>query len=210
MLRDSLLLAAAAGVARRRARAAGVLGGAGFPLVSRRCPGLDGRGVGDAGPARRTGTENGHRLAAGRHRLALAGAGALSRTFAVAALVGRCHPLFPLRRGGVVAGSAADARRVERCRPRGRRYADSGIAPRRLAVALHRVRRAALAVAVLSLGELSAGKLVATPGMPSYATDIFTQMHYGVTNELAARCVLLLILVAAGGVGVALIGRRRG
>ena len=70
--------------------------------------------------------------------------------------------------------------------------------------------RAALAVAVLSLGELSAGKLVATPGMPSYATDIFTQMHYGVTNELAARCVLLLILVAAGGVGVALIGRRRG
>jgi iron(III) transport system permease protein len=70
--------------------------------------------------------------------------------------------------------------------------------------------RAALAVAVLSLGELSAGKLVATPGMPSYATDIFTQMHYGVTNELAARCVLLLIFVAAGGAGVALKGWRTG
>ncbi|HZV07121.1 MAG TPA: hypothetical protein VE999_18715 [Gemmataceae bacterium] len=68
--------------------------------------------------------------------------------------------------------------------------------------------RAALAVAVLSLGEVSAGKLVATPGMPSYATDIFTQMHYGVTNELAARCVLLLVLVAAGGAGVAVIGWR--
>jgi ABC-type Fe3+ transport system permease subunit len=66
--------------------------------------------------------------------------------------------------------------------------------------------RAALAVAVLSLGELSAGKLVATPGMPSYATDIFTQMHYGVTNELAARCVLLLVLVAVGGSTVALMG----
>jgi iron(III) transport system permease protein len=66
--------------------------------------------------------------------------------------------------------------------------------------------RAALAVAILSLGELSAGKLVATPGMPSYATDIFTQMHYGVTNELAARCVLLLVLIASG--GVALMGFR--
>src|SRR5215469_4248506 len=66
--------------------------------------------------------------------------------------------------------------------------------------------RAALAVAVLSLGEVSAGKLVATPGLPSYTTDIFTQMHYGVTNELAARCVLLLLLAAAGAAGVALMG----
>ena len=68
---------------------------------------------------------------------------------------------------------------------------------------------AALAVAVLSLGELSAGKLVATPGLPGYATEIFTQMHYGVTNELAARCVLLLVLVAAGSAGIALVGKRR-
>ena len=70
------------------------------------------------------------------------------------------------------------------------------------------MNRAALAVGVLSLGELSAGKLVATPGMPGYATEIFTQMHYGVTNELAARCVLLLILVAAGGCAVTLAGRK--
>ncbi len=69
--------------------------------------------------------------------------------------------------------------------------------------------RTALAVGVLSLGELSAGKLVATPGMPGYATEIFTQMHYGVTNELAARCVLLLLAVAIGGSAVATVGRRR-
>jgi iron(III) transport system permease protein len=68
--------------------------------------------------------------------------------------------------------------------------------------------QAALAVAVLSLGELSAGKLVATPGMPGYATEIFTQMHYGVTNELAARCVLLLAVVALGGTAAAIAGRR--
>jgi iron(III) transport system permease protein len=64
--------------------------------------------------------------------------------------------------------------------------------------------RAALAVGVLALGELSAGKLVATPGMPGYATEIFTQMHYGVTNELAARCVLLLGLVALAAGGLAI------
>ncbi len=69
--------------------------------------------------------------------------------------------------------------------------------------------RAVLGVSVLSLGELSAGKLVATPGMPGYATEIFTQMHYGVTNELAARCVLLLILVALGGCAVTLAGGKR-
>ena len=68
---------------------------------------------------------------------------------------------------------------------------------------------AALVGSVLSLGEVSAGKLVATPGMPSYATDIFTQMHYGVTNDLAARCVLLLLVIAAGGIGVALSYRSR-
>lgn len=68
--------------------------------------------------------------------------------------------------------------------------------------------RAALAVAVLSLGELSAGKLLATPGMPSYATEIFTQMHYGVTNELAARSLLLLLAASLGGVVLAIRGER--
>jgi iron(III) transport system permease protein len=60
--------------------------------------------------------------------------------------------------------------------------------------------RAVLAVSVLSLGELSGSKLVSTPGMASYAEVLFAQMHYGVTNELAARCLVMLALVATGGV----------
>lgn len=56
--------------------------------------------------------------------------------------------------------------------------------------------RAGLAVAVLSLGELSAGKLVETPGAQTFAHKIFEQMHYGVTNDLAALCLVLLAMVA--------------
>jgi iron(III) transport system permease protein len=63
--------------------------------------------------------------------------------------------------------------------------------------------RAALAVAVLSLGELSGSKLISTPGQPSYAYTIFTQMHWGVTNDLAARCLLLLMVVSVGAVAIA-------
>jgi iron(III) transport system permease protein len=64
--------------------------------------------------------------------------------------------------------------------------------------------RAVLVGAVLSLGELSAGKLVSTPGQPSFAEVVFTEMHYGVSNDLAARCLLLLLAVAVGGGFVAL------
>ena len=64
--------------------------------------------------------------------------------------------------------------------------------------------RAALAVGVLSLGELSAVKLVSTPGLATYAEELFTQMHYGVTNDLAARCLLLLAAAGIGGVLVLL------
>jgi iron(III) transport system permease protein len=60
--------------------------------------------------------------------------------------------------------------------------------------------RTVLAVGVLSLGELSAGKLVSTPGMQSFAETIFTKMHYGVTNDLAASCLLLLALVTTGAI----------
>ncbi len=67
--------------------------------------------------------------------------------------------------------------------------------------------RAGLVVAVLSLGELSAGKLVETPGSQTFAHEVFTQMHYGVTNDLAAFCLILLGAVTLGGVLVAFAGR---
>jgi iron(III) transport system permease protein len=63
--------------------------------------------------------------------------------------------------------------------------------------------RAAWAVAVLSLGELGASKLVATPGAQTFAHEVFNQMHYGVTNDLAALCLVLLGMVALGGAVVA-------
>lgn len=59
--------------------------------------------------------------------------------------------------------------------------------------------RTALAVGVLSLGELGAGKLVETPGPRIFAHEIFEQMHYGVGNELAALCLILLGFVGIGG-----------
>ena len=63
--------------------------------------------------------------------------------------------------------------------------------------------RVTIAVAALSLGELSAGKLVETPGGETFAHEVFMQMHYGVGNHLAAMCLMLLgavaVLVIAGG-----------
>ncbi len=61
---------------------------------------------------------------------------------------------------------------------------------------------AALVVAVLSLGELSAGKLVSTPGWPSYGEVLFQRLHYGVTPDLAAGCLVLLGIVVVGAVVV--------
>jgi iron(III) transport system permease protein len=58
------------------------------------------------------------------------------------------------------------------------------------------VGKAVLAVAVLALGELSASKLVATPGGGTFAHEVFTRMHYGVGNQLAAMCLLLLAMTA--------------
>jgi iron(III) transport system permease protein len=67
--------------------------------------------------------------------------------------------------------------------------------------------RTALAVTALSLGEISASKLVSTPGKESYAERVFTQMHYGVTADLAARCLLLLAAILAGALGAWAVGR---
>jgi iron(III) transport system permease protein len=58
----------------------------------------------------------------------------------------------------------------------------------------------ALATAILSLGELGASKVVEPPGSETFAHEIFVQMHYGVTNDLAALCLVLLALVAIGGI----------
>jgi ABC-type Fe3+ transport system permease subunit len=68
--------------------------------------------------------------------------------------------------------------------------------------------RAGLAVAVLSLGELSAGKLVETPGSQTFAHKVFEQMHYGVTSELAALCLVLLGIVAGSATLFRLIAKR--
>lgn len=53
-------------------------------------------------------------------------------------------------------------------------------------------------VTLLCLGEVSSSKVVSTAGLPGFAEMIFTQMHYGVTNALAAQCLLLLSVVLLG------------
>jgi iron(III) transport system permease protein len=63
-----------------------------------------------------------------------------------------------------------------------------------------------LAVTVLCLGEISASKLVETPGWDTLVHVIFDRMHYGVGNDLAAICLLLLMIVFLGGIAVVSIG----
>ncbi|HEY1380806.1 MAG TPA: hypothetical protein VGF55_28650 [Gemmataceae bacterium] len=92
--------------------------------------------------------------------------------------------LWPVVR--LVPDVLTDAARVDGARPGGElRYA---IWP----LAAPATGRAAVAVGVLALGELSASKLVATPGGGTFAHEVFTRMHYGVANHLAALCLLLL------------------
>jgi iron(III) transport system permease protein len=66
---------------------------------------------------------------------------------------------------------------------------------------------AGLAVGVLSLGELSASKLSETPGSRTFCHEVFNKMHYGVTRDLAAVCLMLLAVVVLGGVAAAVLGR---
>jgi iron(III) transport system permease protein len=68
---------------------------------------------------------------------------------------------------------------------------------------------AVLAVAVLSLGELSGSKMVSMAGMQGYAEELYAQMHYGVTNDLAARCLVMLGLVTFGGALTLAVNRER-
>jgi iron(III) transport system permease protein len=67
---------------------------------------------------------------------------------------------------------------------------------------------AALAVVVLSLGELSAGKLVAPPGSTTLAHVIFEQMHRGVPADVAGLCLVLLLAVALAGSLLAMTRKR--
>jgi ABC-type Fe3+ transport system permease subunit len=74
---------------------------------------------------------------------------------------------------------------------------------------------AASATAVLSLGELSAGKLAEPPGSETFTHEVFIQMHNGVSNDLAALCLVLLAVILVGGAVVGAISllpraRRRG
>src|SRR5205823_728540 len=52
--------------------------------------------------------------------------------------------------------------------------------------------QSSLIVAMLALGEISAGKLVETPGAQTAAHEIFNLMHYGVANDLAALGLIVL------------------
>jgi ABC-type Fe3+ transport system permease subunit len=57
---------------------------------------------------------------------------------------------------------------------------------------------AAAAAAVLSLGELSAGKLAVPPGSETFTHEVFVQMHNGVANDLPALCMILLASIVTG------------
>lgn len=107
--------------------------------------------------------------------------------------------LWPVVR--LVPSELRDAARVDGARP----WQELGhvVAP----LTASAVLRAALAVAVLSLGELGAGKLVETPGSETFAHELFSQMHYGTGSGVAALCLLLLIPVLCGGALIAIVGR---
>jgi iron(III) transport system permease protein len=67
--------------------------------------------------------------------------------------------------------------------------------------------QAGAAIMALSLGELSAGKLVETAGAPTLSHELFNQMHYGVTNDLAAIGLVLLASVIAFALALSAAGR---
>jgi ABC-type spermidine/putrescine transport system permease subunit II len=56
---------------------------------------------------------------------------------------------------------------------------------------------AVVAVAVLSLGEVVASKLVQPPGRHGFASELFDAMHYGTEPTVAAMCLLQIAALAA-------------
>ncbi len=72
------------------------------------------------------------------------------------------------------------------------------------------LRRTWLAMAVvivaLALGEIGAVAMsIETPGWKMFAHELFDRMHYGQPHDVTALCLVLLLMVTAGGVGVAVI-----
>ncbi|MGL4424013.1 MAG: hypothetical protein ACRCZF_25385, partial [Gemmataceae bacterium] len=53
-------------------------------------------------------------------------------------------------------------------------------------------------IAALALGEVSASKLVLTPGRQEYILDLFSQMHYGAEGNVAAMSVWLVLFLIVG------------
>jgi iron(III) transport system permease protein len=71
---------------------------------------------------------------------------------------------------------------------------------------------AGAATAVLSLGELSAGKLAVPPGSETFTHEVFIQMHNGVANDLPALCLVLLAAIVTSAlvvVGLSWLGQHR-
>lgn len=67
---------------------------------------------------------------------------------------------------------------------------------------------AALAVFILTLGELGATLLVAPPGQATLTMRVFNLMHYGAGDSVAGLCLMLVLIgLAAGTVSVMLMLR---
>jgi iron(III) transport system permease protein len=67
---------------------------------------------------------------------------------------------------------------------------------------------AALSAMVISIGELAATILVAPPGIEPLSVRIFGLLHYNVEDQLAAICLMLILLHAAMTLAVLAVGRR--
>lgn len=50
-------------------------------------------------------------------------------------------------------------------------------------------------IAAFCLGEVSASRLVTTPGGQSFTHDVFARMHFGITPDLAAMCLVLVVVI---------------
>jgi iron(III) transport system permease protein len=69
--------------------------------------------------------------------------------------------------------------------------------------------RAWLAVTVvasaLALGEIGAVAMrVETPGWNTFAHELFRRMHYGLAQDVSALCLLMVVMLGAGGLAAAL------